>query len=381
MKNQLLLIFLFIGVTVSGQIEYRTIQSQKLQAEREIKIQLPRGYNSDSTQVYPVFIVLDGDYLFEPIAGMADYFSYWDDMPGVIVVGVNHNNQRGQDVYIDSQRALPSETGAKFFEFLGSELLPLIDNNYRTAKFAGIVGHDKTANFMNYYLLKDDPLFQVYINLSPEYPPKMRARIAANLKDTKKEFWYYLATSDNDVESLKQEIIKMKETLSKIDNPKLHFIFDNFENASHYSLVGRAIPKAMEAIFSIYSPITAKEYEEGLLKTKGTFVEYLEEEYKKIKKLYDLDIKVNVDDFMQVSTAIEEEGKWDQYRDLARLAEDEYPETTLPNYFWGRYEEETGDPEDAFEEYQKAYSKKEISFLTKDYMLDLADEIKAKNDF
>jgi len=83
------LLFVLSFNVLQAQVIYEPLQSDKLGESREIKIQLPRGYNSDTKKTYPLFVVLDGDYLFEAVAGNTDYFSYWEDMPEAIVVGVN----------------------------------------------------------------------------------------------------------------------------------------------------------------------------------------------------------------------------------------------------------------------------------------------------
>ena len=59
-------ILLFIGVnTISAQTIYEEFESYKLDERRQIKIQLPRNYKDNVDKSYPLFIVLDGDYLFE----------------------------------------------------------------------------------------------------------------------------------------------------------------------------------------------------------------------------------------------------------------------------------------------------------------------------
>ena len=62
----------------------------------------------------PVFVVLDGDYMFEAVAGNVDYYSYWEDMPESIIVGVNQINKRFDDCMYSEQNSLPIETGAEF---------------------------------------------------------------------------------------------------------------------------------------------------------------------------------------------------------------------------------------------------------------------------
>ena len=131
MKNlYTLLLFVFSVCITNSQALYETIESKKLDGSRELKIQLPRNYDSDSKRSYPLVIVLDGDYLFEPVAGNIDYQAYWEDIPDCIVVGVKQGNTREDDFYYDDDNFLPIAEGANFYEFLASELIPYIENMF-----------------------------------------------------------------------------------------------------------------------------------------------------------------------------------------------------------------------------------------------------------
>ena len=82
-----------------SQTLYESIESEALGTTRELKIQLPRNYEANEDQAYPLIIVFDGDYLFEAVAGNVDYYSYWEDMPGAIVVGVSQEESRADDKF------------------------------------------------------------------------------------------------------------------------------------------------------------------------------------------------------------------------------------------------------------------------------------------
>ena len=58
-----------------------TILSKYLNEKRAIEIQLPRSYEIEVDKNYPLMIVLDGDYMFNIVAGSVDYLSYWGDIP------------------------------------------------------------------------------------------------------------------------------------------------------------------------------------------------------------------------------------------------------------------------------------------------------------
>lgn len=377
MKYYFLLFTLLFSFSAISQVKYETIYSEKLGEDREIKIQLPRNYESNSEKRYPIFIVLDGDYLFEPVAGNVDFYSYWEDMPEAIVVGINQLNTRIDDGYFDDTNYFPSNSGANFFEFIGLELLPYLDTNYRTAKFVIAVGHDYTSNFINYYLFKDPALFQGYINLSPDFAPMMAERLTEKLSTIKQKTWFYMATGTDDIKSIREDIIYTDKQLSLVDNTAVNYYFDDFEGATHYSLVGRAIPKAIEDIFSIYRPISNKQYKEELLNIEGSLYGYLIEKYNVIEELFGLDNTIRINDFQAISAAIEKLEKWNDYEELGRLARKEHPDTMLGNYYLGRFYEETGEPKKAMRTYQSAFLLQEVGNLTKDLMLEKSDAIKA----
>jgi predicted alpha/beta superfamily hydrolase len=181
-KKLLFLLILIVPNLIIGQTIYKNLKSSKLGEERQLKIQLPRNYDQNKEKTYPILVVLDGDYLFEPVAGNVDYYSYWEDIPEMIVVGINQSTSRESDSFYDEHTFLPAGTGASFFEFIGMELMPFLESNYRTAPFRVIMGHDYTSNFINYYLFKENPLFQGYINLSPDLAPEIETRIFNSLQ-------------------------------------------------------------------------------------------------------------------------------------------------------------------------------------------------------
>src|SRR5690606_16084167 len=261
-KVTLLTIACALTITsLSAQTLYEEFNSKILNDTRRIKIQLPRDYNSNKDKVYPIVLVFDADYLFEPVAGNVDYYSYWEEMPEAIVVGIMQGRKRHNDGQYDSSSFFPEEGGAKFFEFIGMELIPHIDKNYRTAKFLLAVGHELTANFINYYLFKDPPLFNGYICLSPDLAPTLEKEIPKRLAVINHKVFYYLATASNDVKGIREVTSELNTGLSKINRKEINYSFDDFEGASHYSLVGKAIPNALENIFSVYRPIGKKDYD------------------------------------------------------------------------------------------------------------------------
>ena len=335
----------------------------------------------NTDKVYPIIIVLDANYLFEPVAGNVDYFSYWEDMPESIVVGIMQGNSRYDDGEYDDTNFMPADKGADFFEFIGLELLPYIDNTYRTAQFTIAVGHDFTANFINYYLFKDPPLFNGYINLSPDLAPMMAERIPERIPNIETRTFYYLATGTDDVKDLMDLTIELDSYLKPLKSDNFDYHFDNFEGATHYSLVARAIPSALEKIFSVYRPISKQEFSEKLLKMDTPISDYLTDKYKIIEDLFGLTNPIRINDFIATATAAEKKEQWESLRTIASLAQRQYPDTVLGDYYMARAYEEMGEPKKAMRTYQGAFDKEEVDFITIDLMLEKADKIKADFGF
>lgn len=379
MKSYMLLLFALILLNpVWGQskVIYEEFSSYKLGETRRLKIQLPRDYETNTEKSYPIVIVLDANYLFEPVAGNVDYFGYWEDMPEALVVGIMQGDDRYDDCYYDDTNFMPADKGADFFEFIGMELVPFIDANFRTAKFTIAVGHDLTASYINYYLFKDPPLFNGYIALSPDLAPMMDDRLPKRIPNIPQKLFYYLATGTDDIPDLQLIAQELNTSLSALKSEQFNYYYDNFEGATHYSLVARAIPSALEKIFSIYRPISKQEFNDVMLKLETPVHLYLLDKYQTIADLFGINNPIRINDFLASAAACEKLKQWDSLREIASLATRQYPDLILGDYYMGRYYEETGDPKRAMRTFQGGFDKEEVDFITVDLMLDKADQIK-----
>lgn len=379
MKKYIFLLLIFTTQLFS-QTKYEFIDSDRL-GQRELKIQLPRNYNENLEQFYPLIVTLDGDYLFEVVSGNVDYMSYWDDMPDAIVVGINQESTKEDDLYISDEDYFPIRGGAKFYEFLGAELVPHLIEKYRVGIFKIVVGHGDSANFINFFAFKKDPLFQAYISISPSFSPFMEDNLFQLISSNKASIYYYLSTSQEDFKDNRKNILNLNTRLQDIKLETITYKFDDFKIDSHYSLVANSIPSALNHIFSIYKPISRNEYKNELLKIDYSPVKYLENKYRKIKDLFGIEKQILLNDFRAVNATIIKKKNMDYYKDLSKLAKDNYPGTLLSNLYIGRYYESTGNYKKAIKAYQEAFVYDEIDGITKEELLDRAEKLKFENDY
>ncbi|MCF6129361.1 alpha/beta hydrolase [Flavobacterium sp. AS60] len=378
MKKYILFLFFICSNVAFSQKITDTISSKRLNEDREITIGLPPSYERHQNQKYPVLILLDGDFLFDAFQGALSYGNYWDDLPEVIIVGIsqNKNNEREADCAVDAENGLPTEKGEAFFEFIGLELLPYIQKQYRTAPFKMIAGLDTTAGFLNCYLYKDIPLFDAYISMSPELPTGMEEQIPERLALIEKPIFYYHSSGDGDMKKMRNRIIALDEVAKKINKPTLNYRFDDFKGASHYSLVLNSIPSALYQIFSVYQPISTTEFNEKIAVLPSGYVDYLSQKYDVIEKSLALKLPIRLNDFKAIEAAILKNKAYPEFEKLAQLAKKNYPKSMLADYQMGQMYEKTGENAKAVKSYMTAFQREEIGDLTKDMMIERADELK-----
>ena len=376
MKPFLISTLLCLNITFA-QTVYKSIESNAIGTTRELKIQLPRNYESNPEKYYPLIIVFDGDYLFEVVAGNVEYCSYWQDMPEAIVVGVNQANSRSEDCYISSADYLPFNSGAQFYDYIEYDLISFMTENYRSLNFRVAVGHGETANFINYFLFNTNSVFNAFIALSPSISPMMEENLTRRLgQEDDSNTFYYLSTAELDIKRNKNKIMMLNSKLSALENTNLQYAFDNFETANHYSLAAQSIPKALESIFFAFHPISKKEYKNDILTLQTSPLEYLIEKYDLIETLYGIEKQISINDFRVIATAIEKTKKFEYFKELGKIASEHHPDTTIASFYLARHYEEIGKQKKAMNIYRSAFSLEEVEGYRKDDMLKRADQIK-----
>ncbi|MGQ7946071.1 alpha/beta hydrolase [Flavobacterium sp. WC2509] len=378
MKHLLTALLALFSICSFAQIKTVTLNSEKLKGKRDVFISLPASYEKNPTKQYPLLVLLDGDYLLNPFIGALTYGSYWDDLPEVIIVGIsqNKNDQRTIDCGIDPVTGLPDGKSIDFFDFISLELIPKVQSEFRTTNFKIIAGHDTTASFLNFFLYKDKPLFNAYISLSPELHVNMENTVTDILTSSKLPIFYYLSTSDGDERKMHERIKNFDNGLKAIQNPDLSYKFEDFKDASHYSLVLHSIPSALYQIFAAAQPISIHEYDTKIVTLKEGYVDYLKKKYDIIENSFGLKNPIRINDFKAIEAAILENKDYNELDALAILADKNYPKSMLGDYELAIMFEKKGDNPRAVRYYMSGFNKEEIADLTKDMMFAKAEELK-----
>jgi predicted alpha/beta superfamily hydrolase len=162
--------------------EVVTIHSTLLNEDRKVYIHCPQLDSSDVNKRFPVLYLMDGENHFELISHYVDYLSRADvaALPKIIVVGIP-NTKRVRDLTptqsISDYEGKPDTTGRYkssggneiFLQFLKTELMPVIDSNYKTQQYKVFAGHSFGGIASINCMLTHPDMFDAYIAISPSF--------------------------------------------------------------------------------------------------------------------------------------------------------------------------------------------------------------------
>lgn len=361
-KLEILCVALFISSVLHSQnTQIKKFNSTELNTERYLKIYVPPGYDSDETKLYPLTIVLDAEYLFDVYVGNSILFSAKEKAPEQIIVGINQNqyNERVRDCAYSKENSLPTSDSEAFYRFIRSELLDYLEENYRLSPFRTIVGNTLTANFINYFLIEDDPGFNAFVAINPYYAPDMPALIHQKIPTLKNENrFYYLASGSYIAENWKTAISGTNELLKTAGNPKFKYQYEFFENSNSVASIGQSIPSAFAFIFDLYSAISKEEFEKNIKDlSPADAIAYLENKYVEIDYLFGSNLKIRESDIFAIESIILDKENGDYLKNFGEMINKLYKESPIGDYYIGRYYETGGKFKQALQYYKSGYMK------------------------
>ncbi len=377
------IVFLLLSQTAFSQAMYRAYPSDVLGVERNIKVLKPRNYAENPEKTYPLVIVLDGDYLFEPVAGNVDYLSYWDQMPESFVVGINQRESRFDETAVDSESGFPAPQSAEFMDFI-MEVHQTMQEEFRIAPFSIIVGKDITANLATYFLMRKKVPFKAFINIDPDYTELIEQNLVTKISQMQEQQYYYVAVAGNSTTGDQVFNKSVDSLLSSKDN--IHLKYDKIEDVDKYGLGAHAIPRALSYIFQEYKIVDTKQLAANLASKKGTAdakdpataLKELEEKYTFIKDVYGIDMRMRLVDIVTIAEFYIDNKDYEGLLDVAAVAIREYPDLLYGRFIEGLGYEGIGRIPRAIKSYNAAYALEPAIGITKDDVLDKVERLQEK---
>jgi predicted alpha/beta superfamily hydrolase len=362
LKSIFLLLIIFISnYNYSQNITLKNFNSEELGIERSLRIYIPDSYQTDSTKVYPLAIVLDAEYLFDVYVGNSILFAKKDKAPEQIIVGINQNqyDERYKDCSYQKENSFPTKEGEAFYRFIKSELIDYFEENYRISPFKSIVGNTLTSNFINYFLVEDYPTFNAFININPYYAmdmPNMLSQKAAILKDENR--YYYVSNGVYNSAKRQKSIQQTNIILKNIDNPNFKYNYNFFTGTTKTASIGQSIPLALAFIFKMYAAISKEEFNKNVKDlSPADAIAYLENKYVDIEYLFGSNLKIRKQDIFAVEPIILDKENGDYLKDFGEMINKLYKDSPMGDYYIGRYYETGGKLKQALKYYKNGYMK------------------------
>ena len=218
-----------------------TLTSKVLNEERDIIISLPEGYE-ESKSSYPVLYLTDGFQNIEHVRGSVELLTRTGHIAPMIIVGIKSIDRVRDFTYTASENDIKSGGGKQFLAFIESELIPYIDDTYRTNNFKILEGHSLGGLFTAATLLEKPDLFQGYIIMSPalwwngeELTQKAKTFFTTQPKLEKKLFFGIGQDESAEDFGMRKELTNFIEVIKDNKPKKLDYSHKEFENEGHMS--------------------------------------------------------------------------------------------------------------------------------------------------
>ncbi len=243
------------------------IHSKVLNEDRKVYVHCPKVDSADVNKQFPVLYVLDGDNHFELLAQYADYLSRPDvlAMPKIIIIGIP-NTKRTRDLTPtnsllnyegkpDSSSYQGSGGNEKFLQFIATELMPMIDKNYKTEPYKIFAGHSFGGLSSINCLLTHPDLFEAYIAVSPSlwwdkgYVLKMTDEKLKNGSTLNKLFFYSDGNEGGRNSFFHKNLLKLDATLAKKKLKRFNYLYKHYPTETHMTEPVVAYFDALRFIF------------------------------------------------------------------------------------------------------------------------------------
>ncbi len=310
--------------------ERRSIESEVLGETREILVWRPPGYKTSGFR-YPVLYVLDAESEFLHTVAAVDFLSSTDQIPETIVIGIS-NTIRSRDLTPPSNNKeetafWPAVGGAENFRrFLREELIPLIDNEFRTESYRSLRGNSFGGLFAINDYMSGDPVFDAVIVASPavgwNYRELIKRAPAFFEDDIPRPIFVGAAGRDfpGNFNAIK-EFVQAVET----SVPESRFWqFAMYEDESHYSLAFQCTYDGLRFVFSGWQVPDE-------IAARAQFADF-ERHYAGLSARFGYTVKIPMLAIIRLGNQLLREKRWSEGIAVMRRNIELYP--TQPESYW-----------------------------------------------
>ena len=331
--------------------EYR-INSKVLNETRRYLVSLPAEYSdsgSESDKKYPVVYVLDGDSHFQHATSALRHLEKYERAPASIVVGIpNAAGMRFRDL---------AQKHDLFLKFIEDELMPLINENYRTQNVNTLFGHSLAGAFTLYVMSENHNKFNNYIAASPHLlvnKGEIQFSLNSMFENGKLHnyrVYFSLADIKGDGISRVNEIERFVSFLNEKATKNLAWQYQTMADQAHMTTPYLTIYQGLSFVFRDFQFPMFTSFSE--FETQGGMA-MLTSFYKKRGDKYNLSTKIDPVAVGILAELLLDEGKPNKALKLLQELVAKNPSSMRANFDLARLYQDTGEKNLAMQSYKTA---------------------------
>lgn len=322
------------------------INSAVMSEERSILVRVPPNYDG-GTEKYPVVYMLDGiAHYLNLMPAIIESQAAGKQMPEMILVSIqNTNRNRDLTPTVDKNKKYLSGNADKFLQFIETEVIPLVEKNYRTQPYRIFAGHSLGGLTVVHSFLTQPDLFNAYIAVSPylhwdnNFPVKRAEEVFKQKKDWKKTMFLALGDEPEYVAAFDS----FKALLDKTKPQNFDYEFVRYMDEIHTSMPLRAYNAGLRKIYAGYYP--------PLVNSPAA----LEALYKKLSEKFGYQINPPDDAFYQMSLRLGRENKFSEAIEFLKRSIEIFPNNLTTYGVLGETYEKNNQLRQAGDAYEKGY--------------------------
>jgi predicted alpha/beta superfamily hydrolase len=204
-----------------------------------------------------VLYLLDGEWSFEKISPVVESLIQDERIPDLIIVAVENVDEHTRlwDFTPTEVEKYPGSGGAEsFLLFIQKELVPYVDDEYRTTPVRLICGHSLAGLMSAYTFFKSPDLFAGSIASSPSFSwdnQLMVRSLGAFLKQDKfQDSFIYLAMGSDDFQTYLEAMDAATNIMEEEAPEGLRWKYRLYQNENHETVPDHSFPDGLELFFS-----------------------------------------------------------------------------------------------------------------------------------
>ena len=154
-----------LGQVDAYAVIHDSLFSDKLSELRTYSVFLPETYQIEG-RTFPVLLILDGESRAKMSSFTAGFLSAMNTTPQAILIGINNVNRERDFLPRINDGGRATE---EFLEFIANELIPHIENSYKTNGFRILYGHSYGGLFVMFAMLSKPSMADADVCLDPSF--------------------------------------------------------------------------------------------------------------------------------------------------------------------------------------------------------------------